>query len=80
MQLQMTCPRVAFPLYYTVRHRSHATPIKGRGGVGIALYPAHGTDEETLPHHADVAMYAAKRAGGGHVLYNVTREHDPPGD
>jgi len=55
-------------------------PLKGRGGVGIALYPAHGTGEETLPHHADVAMYAAKRAGGGHGDISVVREHDPPGD
>jgi diguanylate cyclase (GGDEF)-like protein len=31
--------------------------------VGIACYPSHGTDYETLLRHADSAMYAAKRAG-----------------
>ncbi|CAK8721591.1 histidine kinase [Candidatus Electrothrix laxa] len=33
--------------------------------IGIALYPEHGTDEEDLLHHADNAMYAAKRMGKG---------------
>ncbi len=31
------------------------------GSVGIALYPAHGTDAATLLRCADVATYAAKR-------------------
>ena len=31
--------------------------------VGAALYPADGDDPETLVRHADIAMYAAKRAG-----------------
>lgn len=33
--------------------------------VGIAIYPAHGTDLDTLIKHADTAMYEAKRQGGG---------------
>jgi diguanylate cyclase (GGDEF)-like protein len=31
--------------------------------VGIALYPEHGDDAETLLHHADQAMYQAKNQG-----------------
>jgi diguanylate cyclase (GGDEF)-like protein len=31
--------------------------------VGIALYPDHGDDAETLLHHADQAMYQAKNQG-----------------
>jgi predicted signal transduction protein with EAL and GGDEF domain len=33
------------------------------GSVGIALAPAHGNQSEQLVQHADVALYAAKRAG-----------------
>jgi diguanylate cyclase (GGDEF)-like protein len=38
--------------------------------VGIALYPEHGEDPETLLQHADVAMYTAKRAHSGHAVYD----------
>ena len=31
--------------------------------IGIALYPEHGDDAETLLHHADQAMYQAKNQG-----------------
>ncbi len=33
--------------------------------IGIAIYPEHAEDAEQLLKHADGAMYAAKRAGGG---------------
>jgi diguanylate cyclase (GGDEF)-like protein len=32
--------------------------------IGIAIFPADGCDGETLERRADLAMYAAKRAGG----------------
>jgi diguanylate cyclase (GGDEF)-like protein/PAS domain S-box-containing protein len=38
--------------------------------IGIAIYTQHGEDASTLLRDADVAMYAAKRGGGGHVVYN----------
>ena len=31
--------------------------------IGIAFYPDHGEDTDTLLSHADIAMYAAKRGG-----------------
>jgi diguanylate cyclase (GGDEF)-like protein/PAS domain S-box-containing protein len=42
--------------------------------IGIAVSPEHGPDAETLLRRADVAMYVAKRAGGGFALYSA--EHD----
>ncbi len=31
--------------------------------IGIAMYPDHGKDDDTLVNHADAAMYVAKRQG-----------------
>jgi diguanylate cyclase (GGDEF)-like protein len=42
--------------------------------VGIAIAPEHGRDAETLMRRADGAMYDAKQAGGGHVLYCPAQE------
>jgi diguanylate cyclase (GGDEF)-like protein len=39
-------------------------------GVGIAGYPEHGTDVQSLLSHAEVAMYAAKNGGNEAVVYN----------
>ncbi|MUG44394.1 diguanylate cyclase domain-containing protein [Paenibacillus woosongensis] len=39
------------------------------GSIGIALYPDHGADAETLSRHADLAMYQAKEAGGSCQLF-----------
>lgn len=55
-------------------------PVSGmslsiKTSIGIALYPQHGLDAETLLQHADVAMYQAKRNGCGFQLY--AQEQDP---
>ena len=44
--------------------------------IGIALYPAHGTDPLTLFRHADVAMYIAKRGHERCALYDARRDQD----
>ncbi|WP_194723103.1 putative bifunctional diguanylate cyclase/phosphodiesterase [Noviherbaspirillum malthae] len=38
-------------------------------GIGIAGFPAHGTDAELLLSRAEVAMYAAKTSGNDAVVY-----------
>ncbi|MEM8921866.1 MAG: EAL domain-containing protein [Actinomycetota bacterium] len=38
--------------------------------IGIALAPDHGHDLATLLQRADIAMYQAKRSGGGCALYS----------
>ena len=49
--------------------------------AGMALFPAHGTHPDELMRHADLALYTAKRQGGGlafvgrHVRGAGTRHH-----
>jgi diguanylate cyclase (GGDEF)-like protein/PAS domain S-box-containing protein len=42
--------------------------------IGIASYPAHGSDTATLLRRADVAMYVAKRGEGGIVVYTAEQD------
>ncbi|MBV8087329.1 MAG: diguanylate cyclase [Chloroflexi bacterium] len=44
------------------------------GSIGIAIFPDHGQDPETLMGRADVAMYKAKRESLGHSIYGVEGE------
>ena len=48
--------------------------------IGISLYPAHATDPSSLIRLADIAMYAAKRAGKGYALYGPEQERVSLGD
>ncbi|MHB1239014.1 MAG: putative bifunctional diguanylate cyclase/phosphodiesterase [Gammaproteobacteria bacterium] len=41
--------------------------------IGIAVFPDHGRDPDTLVQHADVAMYQAKRDGTGCAVYEPGR-------
>lgn len=43
--------------------------LKVKISTGVALYPVHGKDSETLLQRADVAMYAAKRNKTGFTVY-----------
>ena len=48
--------------------------LQVNASIGIAVYPEHAVDAETLARRADVAMYTAKRTGGGAAVYSP--EHD----
>jgi diguanylate cyclase (GGDEF)-like protein/PAS domain S-box-containing protein len=54
-------------------------PIEISASVGIAVAPGHGAEAETLLRHADAAVQAARKLGGGEsVLYSAECEpHDP---
>jgi diguanylate cyclase (GGDEF)-like protein/PAS domain S-box-containing protein len=56
-------------------------PIEVSASVGMAVAPEHGTEAETLLRHADAAVQAARKLGGGaSVLYSAACEpHDPAG-
>jgi diguanylate cyclase (GGDEF)-like protein len=47
----------------------HALDV--RASIGIAGFPAHGADAETLVRQGDAAMYAAKRANSGFAVYEA---------
>ncbi len=49
------------------------------GSVGIALYPEHSEDVETLLRKADVAMYAAKEGTGGFEVYSPSLDRNSAG-
>jgi diguanylate cyclase (GGDEF)-like protein/PAS domain S-box-containing protein len=52
----------------------HDHQIDVDASFGVAMFPENGESPETLLRHADVAMYAAKRARLGHSFYAA--EHD----
>ena len=47
--------------------------------LGIALFPGHGVDAAGLLHAADLAMYRAKRHGGGWAVYDPAVEANAAG-
>jgi diguanylate cyclase (GGDEF)-like protein len=49
------------------------------GSIGIALFPTHSRDVETLLRRADVAMYAAKESGSGYEAYTPSLDNNSPG-
>jgi diguanylate cyclase (GGDEF)-like protein len=42
--------------------------------IGVAVFPRHGGDPETLLRHADAAMHAAKRSHRGFAVYTPDQE------
>jgi len=48
--------------------------VETGASIGISIYPVHGDDPSTLLRRADVAMYVAKRSGGGYAVYAPEQE------
>jgi diguanylate cyclase (GGDEF)-like protein len=52
----------------------HGLTLEVEASIGIALFPEHGTDADTLLRHADVAMYQSKEAHSGAGIYSPERD------
>lgn len=49
--------------------RIDGAEIHPSGSIGVALYPEHGKDYDTLRRHADMAMYRAKTLSKGSIAF-----------
>jgi diguanylate cyclase (GGDEF)-like protein len=49
-------------------------PLEVATSIGVAVYPGHGEDVDTLLQHADVAMYVAKEAHAGTAVYDADQD------
>ncbi len=49
-----------------------------QASIGVALFPDHGSEVETLLQKADVAMYRAKETRQGLALYEERHDHNSP--
>ena len=55
----------------------HSLPLAVEASIGIAIYPDHGTDAQSLIQKADVAMYDSKRDNASHTFYDEgSHEYD----
>jgi diguanylate cyclase (GGDEF)-like protein len=72
---QVAARKVADALSESLTIEGHLIDLGA--SAGIAVYPEHGQDSDSLMRHADIAMYAAKRAGTGHEAYDARQDqHD----
>ncbi|HLG22299.1 MAG TPA: EAL domain-containing protein, partial [Candidatus Manganitrophaceae bacterium] len=49
--------------------------LQVKASIGIALFPDHAADAESLTRMADVAMYMAKEAESGYAIYVSEQDH-----
>jgi diguanylate cyclase (GGDEF)-like protein/PAS domain S-box-containing protein len=50
-------------------------PLHVEASIGVARYPVHGGDVDSLLKRADVAMYVAKESGLTHAVYAAELDH-----
>lgn len=65
---QLIADTIEKPHYYKDRE----LPVGA--SIGIAIYPDHGKDTDTLFKHADIAMYVAKQDGLPYSLYSIKQD------
>lgn len=53
-------------------------PVMVEASIGLALYPDHGANAESLMQRADVAMYTAKPTGSGYIIYDAKIDQYSP--
>ena len=72
----MVAKRVRVNLCRPIEVNGHRIDLGA--SIGIALFPEHGQDAETLMRRADVAMYAAKQSRAGLTVYAMGQSHSTP--
>ena len=53
-------------------------PLAIEGSLGVAMYPEHGDDVDTLLQRADMAMYTAKESSSPYAFFDESAEHYDP--
>jgi diguanylate cyclase (GGDEF)-like protein len=52
--------------------------LEVQASIGVAVFPDHGTDVDTIMQRADVAMYAAKQNNQGYIIYSTDYDKHSP--
>jgi len=66
----------AIEIPFVLDEVSSGLVIDVEASVGIALFPEHGSDVDTLLQRADIAMYVAKETHTGHETYADDRDQN----